>query len=46
MARASSVPQSDVALGGRLNISRGAFDGVVLAYLLGIAKRGEISKVA
>lgn len=35
-----------LTLGGDLNIIRGVFDGVFLAYYLRGAKRGEIAKLA
>ena len=46
MARASCVKQSDVALGGDLNILRGNMNGEFLAYYLSNAKRKEIARFA
>ncbi|MBC6412433.1 MAG: restriction endonuclease subunit S, partial [Hyphomonadaceae bacterium] len=46
MARACCVESSGIALGGDINILRGAPDGVFLAYFLNSAGRKEIARYA
>ncbi len=46
MARACCVEESGIALGGDINVLRGAPNGVFLAYYLNNAKRKEIASYA
>lgn len=46
MARACCVENDGIALGGDINVLRGAPDGVFLAYYLNNAKRKEIASYA
>lgn len=46
MAQAACVQVSNVILGGDLNIIRGNFNGIFLAYYLNTAKRHDIARVA
>lgn len=46
LATASCVINENIALGGDINILRGNFDGVFMAYYLNNAKRNDIAKYA
>ncbi len=46
IAQAACVQVSNVMLGGDLNILRGNFNGIFLAYYLNTAKRHDIARVA
>lgn len=46
MANAACVQIPDVILGGDLNIIRGNFNGIFLAYYLNTAKRLDIARIA
>lgn len=46
MAHASCIQAPNVILGGDLNIIRGKFNGIFLAYYLNVAKRFDIARVA